>query len=316
MPFEDGRIEAKNALFMGARYHPGMPKATLWQPFKPFADELSRNGHSSSPDLPDQKFDTVLCLIPKQVDEAKYWIAQGLKRLQDGGTIAVCAANDANGNRLAGWLEECGVFGINSESANKARVVWGAKTKSEPAAWIEKGAPRLHDLGDVKLWTQPGLFSWDRIDAASKLLVENLQPLKGSIADFGCGYGYLSHAVNKEKVQSIMLVEADARALDCAKKNLEGVNIIPIWHDAEKMLPPATQLDAIIMNPPFHTGKKTDTDLGQEFIRTAFSSLKRGGTLYMVANKHLPYEAVLESLFSSTTKLAQGQGFKVLKAVK
>lgn len=317
LPIDYGFLtEDDDILIMGARVQDDPVEADQWQIFKPFYDELRAAGQNPVSELPDKKYSCVFCLVPKQVEEAKHWIALAMDHLNDGTTLAIAAANDANGNRLVGWLEEAGIHNLQSESANKARVVWGIKNGPVPQGWLKDGEARLHDFGDVKLWTQPGLFSWDRIDAASRLLVENIPPLKGNIADFGCGYGYLSYAVKNASIQSITLVEADARALDCAKKNLEGLNVVAIWHDAAKNLPSAMQFDAIVMNPPFHTGKKTDIDLGQEFIRTAFSSLKRGGKLYMVANNHLPYESLLESLFSSTVRMAQKSGFKVLKAVK
>lgn len=304
---------------MGARYHSELPDADLWQVFKPFVDELSASKNALSPELPDGQYDAVFCLVPKQVDEAKYWIAQGIDRLASGGALILAAANDANGTRLAGWMKEAGIENINSESKNKARVVWGIKTGTAPSAWIKGGEPRLHDFGHgYKFYTQPGLFSWDRLDKASSLLIECLKDLKGDVADFGAGYGYLSYAAFQKfpAIKSITMIEADKRALDCAVKNLEGKNAIPHWHDAMKALPPAKIFDHIIMNPPFHTGKKTDVDLGQSFIRTASQNLRKGGSLTLVANTHLPYEDILKTAFSSVVTVIVKDGFKVIKGIK
>ena len=75
-------------------------------------------------------------------------------------------------------------------------------------------------------------------------------------------------------------------------------------------------LDFIVMNPPFHEGKKTNVEIGKAFISNAFEELKSGGILYMVANAHLPYEAVLSEKFSTIEKKFEGQGFKIFAAVK
>ena len=52
------------------------------------------------------------------------------------------------------------------------------------------------------------------------------------------------------------------------------------------------------------------------FIRQAAAMLKRGGTLWMVANRHLPYEAELKAAFKRVTPLEEGGGFKLFEAVK
>ncbi len=321
IPFQTGRLSwADKTLFMGAQYHPDLQQAALWQFFKPFADELTAHGFSPSEKIPDQKFDLVLCAIPKQVDESKFWIANAIERLNDKGILVAAAANDAGGSRLEKWFEEAGLTALQSESKNKARVVWGMKTKAAGTAWLEQGAVCSHDFGDgLHLKTQPGLFSWDRIDFASRLLVENFPPsLSGHIADFGCGYGYLSVMAikNNPKVTKVTLVEADARALSCALENLTGHDVVPLWHDATKPLQSGGPFDYILMNPPFHTGKKTDISLGQSFIVNAAAQLKKGGSLTLVANTHLPYEAVLEKALKNVKLVVQKNGFKILRAVK
>ena len=59
----------------------------------------------------------------------------------------------------------------------------------------------------------------------------------------------------------------------------------------------AAVMDAVVMNPPFHEGRKADPELGQAFIEAAAGMLGAKGKLYMVANRHLPYEETLERLF-------------------
>ncbi|WP_163545134.1 methyltransferase, partial [Klebsiella pneumoniae] len=60
-------------------------------------------------------------------------------------------------------------------------------------------------------------------------------------------------------------------------------------------------LDFVVMNPPFHDGGAEDKALGQAFVRRAADLLKPRGTCWLVANRHLPYEAVLAPLFKTVT---------------
>ena len=68
------------------------------------------------------------------------------------------------------------------------------------------------------------------------------------------------------------------------------------------------------MNPPFHVGRDGNPALGQSFIRAAAKLLKPSGRLWMVANRHLPYEQVLDDSFRDVSALPASGGFKLFKA--
>ena len=50
------------------------------------------------------------------------------------------------------------------------------------------------------------------------------------------------------------------------------------------------------------------------FISAAAAALKDEGSLWMVANRQLPYEPLLEALFGEWRQVAVARGFKVLHA--
>ena len=52
------------------------------------------------------------------------------------------------------------------------------------------------------------------------------------------------------------------------------------------------------------------------FITAAGRMLRRSGTLYLVANRHMPYEEVLRAAFRSVKPLADEAGYKVFEARK
>ena len=327
LPLENGDVPADgSALFIGAAFHPCLSilKPDLWQPFKPLADGLG--GHIRLDDLSEGgAYTLTLVNIPKQVEEAKFWIAAALSSLAPDGWLVMAAANDANGSRLEKWTEELGLP-YESVSKNKARAVWARRPAKLPALlsqWRIQGEIQKVQIRDgIKIFSQPGLFGWDKIDVGSRLLADVLpRDLKGAGADFGAGTGYLSRVIleNNTGIKSLCLAEADSRALICAKKNLENVRsdcaLEYVWADLSKPAALPT-LDFVVMNPPFHTGKKTEASLGQAFIETAAHHLKKGGRLYMVANAHLPYEQILRTEFAHMKMLAEEQGFKIFEAIK
>jgi len=73
----------------------------------------------------------------------------------------------------------------------------------------------------------------------------------------------------------------------------------------------------IISTPPFHTPSRADRpDIGQRFIAVAAQALRPGGRLYVVANRHLPYEYTLNESFGAVRVIAERDGFKLVEAVK
>jgi 16S rRNA (guanine1207-N2)-methyltransferase len=73
-------------------------------------------------------------------------------------------------------------------------------------------------------------------------------------------------------------------------------------------------LDFVVMNPPFHDGGTEDQALGRTFIARAAEALRKGGTLWLVANAHLPYEAALGAAFRDVSVRVQAGGYRVFEA--
>ncbi|MBV1866734.1 MAG: methyltransferase, partial [Marinosulfonomonas sp.] len=87
------------------------------------------------------------------------------------------------------------------------------------------------------------------------------------------------------------------------------------WADATDFLF-REGFDQIVMNPPFHTGRAADPDLGRAFITSAARLLAPRGTLWLVANRHLPYESALSTSFRDVSELTGDSSFKVFRAAK
>ncbi|QFS81567.1 Ribosomal RNA small subunit methyltransferase C [Roseivivax sp. THAF40] len=163
--------------------------------------------------------------------------------------------------------------------------------------------------------TLPGVFSADGIDPASALLVESLpDDISGRVADLGAGWGYLSRKLlERDAITSLDLVEADHAALECARANLDDPRARFHWADARDWTPEA-RLDVVVTNPPFHVGRAADPALGRAFLAAAARGLAPTGRLFVVANRQLPYEDTLATLFAKVDEIAANTRFKVLLA--
>lgn len=165
--------------------------------------------------------------------------------------------------------------------------------------------------------TVPGVFSAEKADEGSRLLAEALpEKLGAEVADFGAGWGYLSRSVlERGGVEALHVIEASHAALGCAKVNIPDPRAQFHWDDATRWSPRAS-LDAVVMNPPFHAGRKGVPELGQAFIANAAAALKPTGHLWMVANRHLPYEETLRAHFGRVEEFGGNGRFKLLHAAK
>ena len=337
-PFAEGTLrwpQAGNVLFLrareGAALHAlGVRGLAATQPFKPEAERLQRVGAElvDEATLPAAAYPLVLVLPPRQREEARALLAKACAAVAPGGIVVAAVANDEGAKSREADLKLL-AGGLNVISKHHCRVFWTRPDTTFDAAliaqWSKADAPRVVRSAEVpggEFQTRPGVFAWDRVDAASRMLAEALpDDLHGRVADFGAGWGYLSLQVLARcpNVASLDLYEADARALALAlaDENLADAHI-PVhchWHDVARGVD--ERFDAIVCNPPFHAlGRGDRPDIGRAFIAAAAAALKPGGRLWLVANRHLPYEQALGEGFAQVRTLAQNGGFKIVEATR
>lgn len=336
-PFADGALRwpaAGDALFLRARegaalHARGSVQAlACTQPFKPEADRLQRIGATLVDEdaVPSARYPLVLVLPPRQREEARALLAKACTAVAPGGIVVASVANDEGAKSREADLKEL-AGNLSVISKHHCRVFWTRPDAAfDPAAlaqWANADARRKVISPNVPggaFISRPGVFAWDRVDAASAMLAEALpSDLGGRVADFGAGWGYLSMQVLARcpKVASLDLYEADARALALAEANLADapVAVKYHWHDVASGV--AERFDAIVCNPPFHAlGRGDRPDIGRAFIAAAANALKPGGRLWLVANRHLPYEHALGEGFAQVETLAQNGGFKIVHATR
>ncbi len=243
-------------------------------------------------------------------DASRAAVSEATARVLDGGPIWIDGAKTDGIDTL---LKDVRARVALSPAVAKAHGKIASFLSTDPAAFADWAA---RDMIPVEGFvTRPGVFSADGVDKGSALLAAALpRDLKGKVADLGAGWGWLSAQIlTRPGVSLLHLVEADAVALDCARRNLTDPRAQFHWADATKFAP-GHKLDAVVMNPPFHVSRLGDPGLGVAFIRAAAAMLAPSGRLIMVANRHLPYEQTLAALFRHVEEVAGDGGFKVLAA--
>lgn len=272
-------------------------------------------GSTALESLEPASIDEAMIYAPPGVLERRYTLALTLLALKVGGRLDVMAPKDKGGSRLNKELTAFGLdVGETSKAHHRRCVVIRPETMTGIDEAIAAGGPRKVEGLDA--WSQPGVFAWDRIDGGSALLAEHLPVLKGAGADLGCGYGALATVVlRSEAVTALRLVDLDRRAVEAARRNVTDNRATFEWADA-RTLDDTGDLDFVVMNPPFHDGGAEDRRLGQAFVRKAAGLMKKGGVLWLVANRHLPYEAELNAAFKRVTPVTEGGGYKLFEAVK
>ena len=234
-------------------------------------------------------------------------IAMALEQTAPGGLIMVDGAKTDGIDSIRKELRQC-FYEVRAYSKAHGKLIWFERPAELPDLEAWQNVTYLYPNG----WTtHAASFSSDGPDAGSKVLAEVLPSLKGRVADLGAGWGYLSAEILKsEAVTALHGYEADFHAVTSARHNVQDPRAQFEWCDVLALS--ETGFDAVVMNPPFHVGRKAEPSLGIAFISQATKMLKPKGQLWMVANRNLPYEDTLDACFRHVKTLTEGGGFKVI----
>lgn len=286
-----------------------LPKtAQVIQPFKPFHDHFAAQGFACTSSS-DEPCELAVVLVPRAKALARDLVASAVQRCS-GWVLVDGAKTDGIDSLLKDIRKRVEIYGPISKAHGK--IFWFRAAEADLSDWR---APEKQMVDGFQ--TAPGVFSADGIDPASALLAKALpEKLGRRVVDLGAGWGYLSAQVLKNtKVEQLDLVEADHAALACARANVTDTRARFHWADAQ-IWKACETVDTVVTNPPFHTSRAADPALGRGFIATAARILAPSGQLWLVANRHLPYEATLAELFGQVKEVAGDNRFKILQATR
>jgi 16S rRNA (guanine1207-N2)-methyltransferase len=276
---------------------------------RPDYDAFAAAGYSVAT-APEGEYAAALVCLPRARAEARAMVMQAAAHLPKGAPLIV------DGQKTDG---------VDSALRElRGRVDLGqavAKSHGKLAVFASPGAATFADWAAVPLdlpdgfRTLPGVFSADGIDPGSALLAAALpEKLPRKVMDLGAGWGFLSRAMLAHpEVEELHLVEAEAAALDCARRNITDPRAQFHWADATRFRLPGP-VGAVVMNPPFHAGRSAEPLLGIAFIKAAAGMLNPNGTLWMVANRHLPYEPALRAAFRDVEEIGGDSRYRLTRA--
>ena len=281
------------------------------QGFWPDHDAFKRAGFDTTVVLAGP-YSAVMVCLPRAKSEARAMIAAAVAAVAPGGLVLIDGQKTDGVDSL---LRDCRTRAAVSDPVNKAhgKLFWfTAPDAAVFADWAALAEPQTIEAG---FRTVPGVFSADGIDPGSMALAAALPAkLGGRVADLGAGWGYLTSEILKRGgVKEVHLVEADHAALEAAKLNITDPRAKFHWGDVPRFHP-AQKMETVVMNPPFHTARTADPALGAAFIKAAGAMLVPSGVLWMVANRHLPYERVLAEVFREVEEAGGTGAFKIYRA--
>lgn len=178
---------------------------------------------------------------------------------------------------------------------------------------------------ETALVSKPGVFAWDRLDEGTAALVGAMEVGTGDcVLDLGCGTGLLGLAAARRLTRllspaggGVVLVDADVRAVESARRTLAANGVA----NAEVLLSDCAsavldrRFDVVITNPPFHQGVGVDYEVARQFVRDTARVLRRGGRLFLVANRFLRYADLIRETFGAVDVAYADNRYHVLTAV-
>ncbi|MCY3850253.1 MAG: methyltransferase [Acidimicrobiaceae bacterium] len=164
----------------------------------------------------------------------------------------------------------------------------------------------LPDL-TVTLTSDRGVFSHDRLDPGTKLLLTDAPPVDDDAVtlDIGCGWGPIACVTAlRTRGGRIWAIDTNSRARTLTEINAREIGAadrITVAPPTE--IPKGVRFDRILSNPPIRIGKPALHQLLESWL----SRLNPGGQAHLVVQKHLGSD--------SLSRWLTGQGFPTIRWV-
>ena len=171
----------------------------------------------------------------------------------------------------------------------------------------------------VELTTANGVFSPERIDAGTRVLLSSATapPPGGNLLDLGCGWGPIALTLAAESPHAtVWAVDVNERALDLVRRNADVMGLGNVNAVLPGSVPPDVEFMTIWSNPPIRVGK----DELHNMLTLWLPRLASGADAWLVVQKNLGSDSLhrwLETTFPddfSFSRAATNKGYRVLRA--
>lgn len=180
-----------------------------------------------------------------------------------------------------------------------------------------------YDKHNITLTTDKGVFSKDKLDYGSDLLIRtflksNPPGPKKKIVDVGCGYGPIGLMIAKiAPHHEVTMVDVNERALALAEKNksINHIDNVLILKSDGLAQTVDNNYDFVITNPPIRAGKQVVHGI----LEDAYSKLSGDGSLYVVIQKKQGMPSAkkkMHEIFNNVEVIEKSKGYYILKSVK
>lgn len=172
---------------------------------------------------------------------------------------------------------------------------------------------------DIYLVGDNGVFSKQRVDYGSRVLLDTIEIGKEhqTLLDVGCGYGTFGISLKKVYPElKVQMIDINERAVQLAQKgilknHLKGIKVYQSYlyenvHD---------KFDVIVSNPPIRAGKK----IVFEILEKAFDHLNENGYLMIVIQKKQGAPSAkkkMEEIFGNCEIVRRDKGYYILRSVR
>ena len=198
-----------------------------------------------------------------------------------------------------------------------AQPASGQYFEAEPRA---ASSPRtiVVKIGGMQLRfvTDSGVFSPDRLDAGTRLLLAEAPPLTAGerrVLDLGCGWGPIACvAALRSPAAEVLAVDVNERALRLTASNAAASGASKVTVARPDDVDPALRFDRILCNPPIHVGKPAL----HELLATWLDRLTTEGRAHLVVHRHLGSDSLARWLADRghrVTRLLSRSGYRLLE---
>ena len=247
--------------------------------------------------------------------------------LREGAVLLVVTARRLGSARQLNTLKD--MFGAaeeaqRSRSAVVLRAVRGPDVRAPADATAAAPTVETVLLGyDLRFTTGAGLFSKNRIDDGTRLLIEALPPDHNwrDVLDLGCGYGPIGIAVASRWPQvRVAMADIDPLAVSAARTNARLNHLgdrCEAFHSDGTSALADQRFDAVLSHLPTHVPKSTLRRL----IDESANVLRPGGELIAVTASAVDLRDRIASTFGAVEVLAESRAgttppYRVVHAAK
>jgi 16S rRNA (guanine1207-N2)-methyltransferase len=193
----------------------------------------------------------------------------------------------------------------------------------QPSSERERRRLELRLRGhDVAVWTEGGVFSQDRVDLGTRVLLREAPglPATGQLLDLGCGWGPIALAMALDSpAATVWAVDVNARAVALTADNAAALGLDGVRARVPAEVPADISFDVIWSNPPIRIGK----DALHALLRQWIPRLATGGVAYLVVQRNLGADSLHAWLSSALAedpeqrydveRLGSAKGYRVLE---